>query len=709
MKIQALEVSNFRAISELRLTELPDVVVIAGPNGCGKSCTFDAIRLLKSIYGGYQPNELQNWFGEFQIAIGGRQEDLLALFQNRTRSLRVKAELGLSEIEREYLTQNADALIRESVWKAVVPELATWRYIGATPLASHLRAHSAQVEGQTAEELPLFQAELARESFVGELVIEPNGTITTTPSRVLELVFSLYLPQQIGVIDYHGPQRNYAREQVGGINLNIESSEQQRRQHALYNYGNKYTNVKSEMASGFVRDLLAEAVGGRASVGESLTATLKELFATFFPSKEFLGPQPTADGRLLFPVRTPAGTTHDIDELSSGEKEVLYGYLRLRNTAPRNSVLRIDEPELHLNPRLIQGLPQFYHEHLGKALGNQLWLVTHSDAILRQAVGRPGFRVFHMQPPGLTGTTNQVREILVAEELERLVVDLVGDLAAYRPGAKLVVFEGGGDSEFDLRMAGLLFPEFVAHVNTIAGGNKQRVGELHSLLERAREVGQLPLQFFAIVDKDSDEAGSESEYVLQWDVYHIENYLLVPHSILRVLKELNSSDDLVQDEAGVLTRLKYCAEQTLPTLVRHQLQLLTNKELIACVRTGIDPKSVDQVVALHEALESSAQRMSEAVTRLSPDHLRGLETNLKRQRQDELNSGQWLERFRGRDILKRFVGLHGGGLKYEQFRDLVLARMHDEGYQPRGMKAVFDQISAVSWPSPSRLITADVA
>ncbi|QKQ74600.1 ATP-binding protein [Nostoc sp. TCL240-02] len=61
-----------------------------------------------------------------------------------------------------------------------------------------------------------------------------------------------------------------------------------------------------------------------------------------------------------------------INELSSGEKEVLYGYLRLRNTAPRNSVLLMDEPELHLNPRLISGLASFYHKNLGKPLGNQL-------------------------------------------------------------------------------------------------------------------------------------------------------------------------------------------------------------------------------------------------------------------------------------------------------------------------------------------------
>ena len=90
-------------------------------------------------------------------------------------------------------------------------------------------------------------------------------------------------------------------------------------------------------------------------------------------------------------MKTNSGAIHDLDELSSGEKEVLYGYLRIRNSAPRYSIILIDEPELHLNPRLIRGLPSFYHRNLGQALDNQIWLITHSDALLREVVGRTEF------------------------------------------------------------------------------------------------------------------------------------------------------------------------------------------------------------------------------------------------------------------------------------------------------------------------------
>lgn len=55
MRFNSLAVENFRAIRSFHVDNLTDFVLIAGPNGCGKSCVLDAIRLLKSIYGGYQP------------------------------------------------------------------------------------------------------------------------------------------------------------------------------------------------------------------------------------------------------------------------------------------------------------------------------------------------------------------------------------------------------------------------------------------------------------------------------------------------------------------------------------------------------------------------------------------------------------------------------------------------------------------------------
>ena len=74
----------------------------------------------------------------------------------------------------------------------------------------------------------------------------------------MELLFSSFYPKHIGVIDYHGSHRNYGREQLGGINLNLDNDENRFRSSSLYNYANKYTNIKSEMAAEYVRQALVE-------------------------------------------------------------------------------------------------------------------------------------------------------------------------------------------------------------------------------------------------------------------------------------------------------------------------------------------------------------------------------------------------------------------------------------------------------------------
>lgn len=696
MRINSVQVKNFRAITSLTLDDLRDTIVIAGPNGCGKSCLFDAIRLLKSAYGGYQPNEWHHWFGEFQININLQNTDMLSVFQDKSKSLQVSANFALSLEEKEYLRAHIKDLLREQTWKQIAPELAGWRHVGTTPLAAHLRIHKAEVEKRVKKELPKLRKLIESDEHRGTVTITPEGEANTTPSRILELVFGTYDPQNLGIIDYHGANRNYAREQVGGINLNIETSDERMRQHALYNYANKYANLKTEMAGGYIRQLLAAQADQSAAPDQNLSDTLKELFQTFFPGKQFVGPTPTMEGRLHFPVRTANGSEHDIDELSSGEKEVLYGYLRLRNSSPRNSVLLIDEPELHLNPRLITGLASFYHRHLGRPLGTQLWLVTHSDTLIREAVGQEGFSVFHLQPSGTYDGLNQASPVAAAADLDRLVIELVGDLAAYRPGAKIVVFEGDGDDGFDVRMALTLFPELQAKTNAISGGNKRRVTQLYDLLDEARSKGHLPGKFYAVTDSDGDiPVRSDLPRKFSWNVYHIENYLLAPRFIFSVLKDLNRHKGRVKTEAGVQFELKRAAEKTITGLVSHRLRLRANQALLDSIDLRFDPAAADVSAAINSAISRSVGRIVTATQSiLAPAALSEQEGALRRKFTAELADGTWIDNFRGRDVLKRFVGLHGGGLDYEAFRDLIVARMRDADYRPPGMKLVIDAILA---------------
>nr|WP_161627114.1 AAA family ATPase [Pseudomonas sp. P818] len=696
MKIENLKILNFRGIREVTLSNLGNMIIIAGQNGSGKSCIFDAIRLLKSVYGGYQPNEWQQWMGEFQINLTNRSSDFASIFNDASKELRISCDIRLSDAERKYITENADELLREKIWRTMNPEAYGWGSHRMAVFAAQFRDKEPEVLERIRTEHPILMKEIAAPTVRGEFFIRPGEFPQIQNSLTLSVIFSTFRPTEIGVIDYHGAQRHYGRESVQGINLNLEANEQQRSQTALYNYSSKYHNVKGEMAASYVNEILAEKAGLTAEKKSTLTSTLKELFTTFFPDKKFLGPKPTINGALTFPVETSTGRLHDLDELSSGEKEILYGYLRIRNSAPKHSIILLDEPELHLNPRLIRGLPQFYKKNLGEAIDNQIWLVTHSDALLREVVGREHYNVFHMLPCTAThDRESQLRSLSATADLDLALVDLVGDLASYRPGGKVLIFEGGGDTDFDQKVVSALFPEVQEQVNMISGTNKTRVRALHEILQKAATNEQIPFKVFSITDKDQDTSTTQNhaQGIYSWDVYHIENYFLEARFINKVLTSLNITNNL-EDEA-LWDELRQCAQETLPQLIRHELADFSNKKIIGAINTKTDPKAANISKSLSTSISQSIRRLSELQdNELHENELENLERELQTKYNTSIANGTWTKNMRGRDILKRFVSKHGNGISYESFRNLILSQMRDQGFRPEGMRVVIDAILA---------------
>lgn len=400
------------------------------------------------------------------------------------------------------------------------------------------------------------------------------------------------------------------------------------------------------------------------------------------------------------------GSEHDIDDLSSGEKELVYGYLRLRNLAPRRSILLLDEPELHLNPRIIRGLPSFYRKNLGIDLENQLWMVTHSDAFLRDAFQDGGFSIYHMKPWAVaTNAGNQAVLVSAKNEVHRLIFELVGDIAGFDPQNRVVICEGGGGTKFDASLIQRLFPDLTAHINLISGDDRGTVQRLYGALRDAVTAVGFPVRVFAIIDKDTDAAGPRDDgaHVQAWDVYHIENYLLEPEFIAKVLRDNPSFDD--QMSAGdVRLALAQCAEQTMPKLIEHELRLFVNASIRECLDLGYDRSSFSPWKGLREAVGRVRVRLevaSEGV--LAQASLQAKQDELEVSFERALREDRWWSEFRGRDILKDFVGRHARGLPYDAFRDAIVARMADAGYQPVGMKRVLDAITSAEPESMTRI------
>ncbi|GAB3765557.1 ABC-type iron transport system FetAB ATPase subunit [Nocardioides ginsengisegetis] len=694
MRFLELEVRNLRAIERFFVSDLTDFIMIAGPNGCGKSCVFDGIRLLKSLYGGYQADEHMQWFGEFAVNVQDRQA-MQQLFRNPAEPMLIRAEMAFAPSEKKYLLDNISDLAWPLAWQRVTGQrMDPWSF-NRMAVASVLQQYRAQLEVQLASIKQDVEAALSHDTITLAAEIETDGMLRLSDCRPAEVAFQSYRPENLGIIEYHSASRTYSRQQVGGITLDTRQFADQRRQQTLYNSQGKYQNVKTELASAYVHNLIEAAGGTEDPNREDLNETLKQLFQTFFPDKEYLGVRPVAGGGLEFPVRLPNGHTHDIDDLSSGEKEILYGYLRLRNATPKHSIVLLDEPELHLNPSLLQGFTDFYHDHLGRAQGNQLWLVTHSDTLLRQTVGNGNYRVYHMVSSSAStgGLENQAAEVVLDDDVERAAIDLVGDLASYRPHAKVVILEGESPSEFDVNMVRRLFPDVAKRVNLVSGGPKRRVRDLYRVLAEAVEKTGITNRFFAIVDRDSGPSPTQESGAQEfaWDVYHIENYLLDAESIRLAVVSLTGREVFSSHE-DVSVALKECARLIVDRLVLEQVQTAINDEFRRELNIGAPRDATSIAHALQPSIRASVERLTTLAARLDVDEIEARVAEITRDLNVSLEDGTWWSRFPGRLILHRFAEIHVNGVKYEALANVILDKMVEHDVQPSGMSDVLERI-----------------
>ncbi|WP_338998525.1 AAA family ATPase [Fusobacterium animalis] len=74
-----------------------------------------------------------------------------------------------------------------------------------------------------------------------------------------------------------------------------------------------------------------------------------------------------------------AGEEFEINDLSSGEKQLFLRTLSIKMLEPKNSIILIDEPELSLHPKWQQRIIEVY-KNIGK--NNQIIVATHSPHIL---------------------------------------------------------------------------------------------------------------------------------------------------------------------------------------------------------------------------------------------------------------------------------------------------------------------------------------
>ena len=682
------------------MTDLEDVITIAGKNGCGKTCLLEGIRLLKSQYGHYNENENRAWWDEKQVDLR-RAGATRKVLRNKGRRALVEAEIELTESEKDYVREDANHLTEVMAIRSIAPgienqieyrfrnwSLQNWRAIpGLAERAREIFQNTHQIKEKIAREL-------ASRTTTGRFDIRTDGRMEVTENHLLSFLFGTFEPRRLGIIEFNPADRRYPPERFTNVTVDVEKQDEAWKQSAMYNTEGKYGGVKEALGNEWIRGIIRREAGVTEDTEEMATA-MREIFKDMIPDKNFGGPRPTSEGRLEFNVVT-GGNEHDIDDLSSGEKEILFGYLKTRARAPKNSVIIVDEPELHLNPRMIAGLPNLYEKHIGRALQNQVWLVTHSDMFLRRAFESGRMQVFHMDMPRDEDLAfDQMKHVGTEERFERACLELIGDFATYEPQGTTILVEGG--SKFDAEMITRLFAAELRGVNVASVAGKHEVTKKKKELWGLQEIQGIKKEVVTITDGDNSSFATRQQGEVngdfRWDLYDIESYLLDSAYISQAVGQITLRRPGEIPIERVETLLRSCAREVMQEIVASQLVEFVRRRLKKAINQAVRrPDHTGRVtekdiVNLVTGSREAAAAIGNAADELTEEKLRE-ELNRLRQGGDSADlweTDEWKKVVPGKRVLHKVSETLAGNGSSLQVRNVIVGLMARDGHKPSGM------------------------
>lgn len=148
----------------------------------------------------------------------------------------------------------------------------------------------------------------------------------------------------------------------------------------IENSNNNYASVKQYL----VNLITDKKVGALSKKNKIILENIKKSFKIFFPEKEFMEEldRPEEKGDYRLKIKNEDGSIVDLDQLSSGEREVIAFFTYLSIETKENSIIIIDEPELHLHAKWQAIVLPAIHKVFPDS---QIFLATHSSEIHQSA------------------------------------------------------------------------------------------------------------------------------------------------------------------------------------------------------------------------------------------------------------------------------------------------------------------------------------
>lgn len=403
---------------------------------------------------------------------------------------------------------------------------------------------------------------------------------------------------------------------------------------------------------------------------------LRELTEHLLPHLTFAGVDTENPGNVRCEWEVHgADNLVDLNDLSSGERAVIQLFFplvehRIRHRLEqiqngdsdpqvRPATLVIDEPELHLHPKLQVKVLDYFRE-LASELNMQFIAATQSATMVDYATED---ELYILRPPKLVseGENHLVKAAGDEESLEELR-EVFGGTANLTSLEPVVVVEGvsaerGSNVMTDRKLYRELYPLF-DEVNIISGGGKYQAERLGRAIREY--FWEIPVATVVLLDRDVDTEEPDEDWIRLLPVSNIENLLLDADAIWQSIEAVAERTDL-SSRADVEDALN----AILQDMDDYEVQRRVKKHF------GVDCFRVSEPVS--EAAQQAEEFSERLQERVSPDEVESA-LNQARTKVEEIQTQDARRRYYdGKRVLNEFVSrhLHSAGMSKPIFKFLA--------------------------------------
>lgn len=342
MKLHSLKVENFRAIKDSGKLDFTDslskprtVTLIVGPNGSGKTSILDAIQVVVKSLENPQEPELRE----------GLEFSVQQLVHNSNSRIK-----NISEIDFEYSVETDEAKAIQEVTKTLN---ITPPAIPTSTLAVIWEYPKQQKENDFSVSAKPEKSANHIYTITNSLGARGNLKKAISLNKVSKSMF-----ERVGGVCYLDQRRSLKLVQ----NFSKENEDNL-----------PHNDVLSWLRDFFVKDKTWDVK----EYGESYWSKVKRLFDKVCYPSELIGVTSGYDKDTL--ILRKNHIEYDLLQMSSGEHQILRILVGLVSERAKNSIVLIDEVELHLHPLWQRKLIHTLRED--KESNNQYIFTTHSPFV----------------------------------------------------------------------------------------------------------------------------------------------------------------------------------------------------------------------------------------------------------------------------------------------------------------------------------------